>query len=80
MTTWEDKEHRSFLKSGIIAATFANIHRDPKRVPTFYPEDFTPKSSRRSKEPRYLSVEDSEIALVQLTHVLGGQDLRELDG
>lgn len=71
MEKWKDKEHRSFLKSGIVAATIANVNRDPKSRPQpFEPEDFAPR------RPRYLTVEESEAALVAFTHAMGGQDLR----
>lgn len=41
MKQWERKTEREWLQSGVIASTFANIHRDRNQVP-FSPHDFVP--------------------------------------
>lgn len=40
---WEQAEDRKFFRAGIIAATLANIHRDPDRTAPFSPQDFMPQ-------------------------------------
>lgn len=40
---WEQTEDRKFFRSGIIAATLANINRDPHRTAPFSPHDFMPQ-------------------------------------
>lgn len=76
MEQWREKEYRGYIKAGIVAATIANVNRDPKKRPQpFTPEDFAPK-----KPAVYLSIEESEEALAAFTRALGGQDLRNRNG
>lgn len=44
-------EEAAFYRSGIVAATIANVNRDTKTHPEpFSPADFMPKSKRREEE------------------------------
>lgn len=58
-------EQRADLRSGIVASTLANIHRDPKRRASAYkPEDFMPYVERKEASP---------IALIdRIKSVFGG--------
>lgn len=76
VNAWDTKEYRSFLKAGIVAATVANVHRDPKqRSQPFSPEDFAP-----SRGDRIMTVEESEAALTRLTLTLGGTIKEKVNG
>jgi hypothetical protein len=71
VNAWDKKEHRSFLKAGVVAATIANIHRDPnQRSQPFSPEDFAPS---RERDRHYMTVEETEAALERMTRAWGGQ-------
>lgn len=64
---WGDT--RADLRAGIVAATMANIHRDPKRRPTpFAPRDFMPLAPAREEASAAASIDDLRHALRGLNH------------
>lgn len=59
-------EQRGDLRSGIIASTIANCHRDPKRKPTpFRPSDFMYQSETVVEDDEGVTQEEWEETLLR---------------
>lgn len=69
-------DERADLRSGIVAATIANVNRDPKKTRSaFEPGDFMPKFKEEEKEAK--PWEDQLQMVEMLNAAFGGLDLRE---
>ncbi len=72
-------EERADLRSGIVASTVANAHRDPKkRKRPFKPEDFIPKFEPKFERKKGRKTPEQMLRLVEMLNVaFGGKDLRK---
>ena len=69
---WKHRENRAHFGTAMLTALVANLFRDKSSKPSS-PFDFLP-----FPEPqKYMSVEESQIALERLTLVFDGKDLRD---
>lgn len=67
-------EERADLRAGIVAATTANVHRDPKKRRRAYKaEDFIPTFGPKQAKPWQELLQYVE----HLNMALGGRDLRQ---
>ena len=66
------REAEADYRAGIIAATLANIHRDPDKQQPYEPADFFLRL-RRLREPKRMTAEQMEAALRSITERLGGK-------
>lgn len=74
---WQDEQERLDFRAGVIAATIANVNRDPKRQrQAFEPRDFMPRL-HREPPPKPMSVEQSVQYVAILNAAFGGVDLRK---
>ena len=65
-------EERADLRAGIIASTYANIHRGKGKA--FVPSDFMPKFGQKKKQQPW----EEQLRLVEMYNLMyGGQDLRK---
>ncbi len=64
----------------MIAATIANVHRDPKRTPHPYqPQDFMPQTGDKQPTRRKQTPEEMEQLVILWNAALGGEDRRRLN-
>jgi len=72
---YEGEVNRMFLHFGVVAATIANVNRDPKQKPEPYqPLDFCPE---KMSPRRYLTVEEADRAMDRFIAAHGGVDMRQ---
>ena len=64
-------------RAGVIAATVANVHRDPKKGRPLRPEQFFPSLKGGGKRERRQSPQQ-QLAIIEMWNAaLGGKDLRK---
>lgn len=75
---WIMEQERRDYRAGLIAAEIRNTLRSRKNPKHWKAEDFMPK--RRPDTKKQMTVEQSVEYVATLNRLLGGVDLRGLDG